>query len=184
MFSDQYPLAIRSIQEQLIPWIEGSQLGEEDKEAIVTELEELIPTLEARAIDKQQLTRLRNCLQDNPVLLWGGVETILSQAEQAGLSETEQQALQRISQRLLRGAAERKLSRNDLEFTMQNCARVREGKQSLEVVTPLTAEQIREFLKRAEQVVERNEIPNEGYEATAAEAFHLLIDAALDVDPK
>ena len=183
-FSDQYPLAIRSIEQQLIPWVQSSQLSAEDKQSIIADLEQLIPALRDRAIDRQQLTRLRNGLQDNPVLLWGGVESILQQAPAAGLSETEQQALKRVSQRLLRAAAERKLSRNDLEFTIQNCARVRDDGQSLEVVSPLSATQIREFLQRAEQVANRNEIPNEPYEKTPAEAFRILIDAALAVEPE
>lgn len=184
MFSDQYPLATRSIEQQLIPWVETSQLSEVDRKAIVGELQRLLPMLEQRTIDKQQLTRLRNCLQDNPVLLWGGIESIQQQAQQSGLTETEQAALERISQRLLRGSADRKLSRNDVEFTIQNCSRVRERGQSLEVLNPLSDEQIREFLQRAEQVVERNGIPNEPYDSSAGEAFRLLIDAALAVEPE
>lgn len=179
MFSDQYPLAVRSINEQLIPWVQTSQLSPGDQAQIVGELQRLLPRLEARSIDKQQLARLHNCLQDNPVLLWGGIESILAQARQAGLTETEQLALQRVTERMMRAAAERKLSRNDLEFTIQNCSKVRQHAQSLEVVSPLTAEQIREFVQRAEQIVDRNGIPNEPYNKTPAEAFHMLIDASL-----
>lgn len=181
MFSDQYPLAVKSINTQLIPWIESSQLSGEDQEQIIAELNTVLKKVEDRAISSQQLTRLRNCLLDNPVLLWGCVDNIIAAAPNAGLSETEQEALARVSQRLLRAAAERKLSRKDLEFTFQSSSRVRKDRQSVEVVGPLTAEQIREYMKRAEQIVDRHEIPNEPYEQTPAEAFHVLIDAALTV---
>lgn len=181
MFSDQYPFAVKSINQQLIPWVETSQLSDQDQRSIVGDLRGLLPKLESRSIDLQQLTRLKNCLQDNPVLLWGGIESIIAQAPGAGLTETEQQALQRISERLLRAAVERKLSRRELEFAIQNCSRVREGAQSLEVISPLTAEQIREFMQRGEQIVERNDVPNEPYDKTPGEAFSLLIDAALNV---
>ncbi|MFK7735958.1 MAG: hypothetical protein AB8B50_08025 [Pirellulaceae bacterium] len=184
MFSDQFPLAKKGIETQLIPWIETSQLSPEDQEAITRDLKSLIPSLENRSLTSRQLTRLRNCLQDNPVLMWGGVEFIVAQAAAAGLTETEQEALKRISQRLLRASAERKLSRNELEFAIQNCSKVRPREQSLEVISPLTAEQIREFMKRAEQIVEQNGVPNEPYEKTAGEAFRILIDASLNVEPE
>ena len=182
MFSDQYPLAERGITVQLIPWIETSQLSVEDKESIIADLNALLPQLRERTINQRQLTRLHNCLQDNPVLLWGCIQAILSQAEQAGLTETEQAALIRISQRLLRAAAERKIGRNDVEYAIQNCAQVRENQQSLQITEQLNAGQIREYMQRAEQLVEQHEIPNESYDRTPGEAFRALLDKALDVE--
>ena len=152
MFSDQYPLATKAIGQQLIPWVETSRLSKGDQESIVAELIGLIPQLENRSIDRQQLTRLKNCLHDNPVLLWGEIELIQAEASGAGLSETELASLQRVCDRLLRAAVERKLSRRDLEYAIQNFSRVRENSQSLEVVTPLTAEQIREFMQRGSRL--------------------------------
>lgn len=180
VFSDQYPLAERGIEQQLIPWVETSQLPLDDRESIVDQLQKLLPKLREREIDKGQLSRLRNCLQDNPILLWGGVESILAQAEGAGLSETEIESLDRITDRLMRMATQRKLGRNDLEFTIQNCCEVRADQLSVEVKNNLTAAQIREFMKRAEQLVEENDVPNEPYDKTPAEAFRILIESALD----
>ncbi len=181
-FSDQYPLAEKGITQQLIPWVESSQLASADKKSIVAQLRALIPKLQEREIDKRQLSRLHNCLQDNPVLLWGGVQSIVAQAPAAGLTETEQIALQRVSQRLLRMATDRKLSRNDIEFTLQNCSRVRDDQAGIEVVSPLSAEQIRGFMQRGEQLVTEHNVPNIAYDKTPAEAFSMLIDAALAVE--
>lgn len=178
-FSDQYPLAEKGITQQLIPWVETSQLAETDRDAIVQELNDLIPMLREESIDKRQLTRLHNCLQDNPVLLWGSIQEIEKQAGNTELTETEQTTLTRVTQRLLRAAAERKLGRNDVEFAIQNCAQVREDGQSLEIVAELNADQIREYMSRAEQLVEQNGIPNEPFEKSAAEAFSFLIESAL-----
>jgi hypothetical protein len=179
MFSDQYPFAEKGIQQQLIPWVETSQLAEADKRSIIRQLGELIPLLQNREIDRQQLTRLHYCLQDNPVLLWGAVQSILAQAPEAGLGPTEQQALERITQRLLRMATDRQLGRSDLEFTMQHLSRVREDQASVEVPQGLTAEQIREFMVRSERLLTENNVPNEPYNLTPAEAFAELIDKAL-----
>lgn len=181
MFRDQHKIARKAIDTQLIPWIETSQLSDGDQASITSQLETLVPTITKEKMNSRQLTRLRNCLQDNPVLLWGGIELIQAQAAEAGLSPTEEETLKRVSDRLLRAAAERKIGRNDVEFTIQQCSVVRPKAQSLDVVTPLTAEQIREFMKRAEDIVEAREIPNEPYDKSASQAFRILLEDALTV---
>lgn len=179
VFSDQYPFAVKGITQQLIPWVETSQLAEADKRSIIQQLEDLVPMLQAREIDRQQLSRLHFCLQDNPILLWGGVQSIVLQAPGAGLSETELSALERITQRLMWLATDRQLGRRDLEFILQNSAQVREDGASLEVKSDLTAEQIRDFMTRAEQLIAKLDAPNEAYDKTPAEGFAILIDKAL-----
>ncbi len=184
MFSDQYPLAEKGISQQLIPWVEESQLAERDKRSIIQQLSALLPKLQSREIERHQLTRLHFCLQDNPVLLWGGVQSILMQArEDADLSQTEKQAIERVSQRLLRMAADRQLSRRDLEFTLQNASHVRDDGANIEVNHDLSADQIREYMTRAEQILAKFDVPNEPYEKTPAEAFAILIDKALNPEP-
>ena len=180
VFNDQYPFAVKGITKQLIPWVATSQLAEADKRAITGQLDALVPILQNHEIDKTQLKRLHNCLQDNPVLLWGAVQSIVLQAPAAGLSDTELISLQRITQRLLKMAAERQLGRLDLEFVLENCSEVRADGASLEAQQNLTAEQIRQFMTRSEQLLAKNEVPNEPYEKTPAEAFAILIEHALN----
>lgn len=180
VFSDQYPYAEKGITKQLIPWVATSQLAEADKRSITQQLNALVPILQNREIDRTQLTRLHFCLQDNPVLLWGAVQSIVLQAPAAGLSDTELISLQRITQRLLKMAAERQLGRLDLEFVLENCSEVRADGASLEAQQNLTAEQIRQFMTRSEQLLAKNEVPNEPYEKTPAEAFAILIEHALN----
>lgn len=188
-FRDQYPLAQRGITQQLIPWVKQSTLAPPDRESIVQQLNEVLPKVQGREINPQQLSRLHNCLQDNPVLLWGVVQEVQRQARQlvgdTGGSELltplEGQALERIEDRLLRAAAERKLSRNDIEFALQSCAVLQPNGAGLEAKPDLTAEQIRQFTARAEQLAQQQQIPNEPYDKTPAEAFALLLKAALEV---
>lgn len=180
VFNDQYPFAVKGITKQLIPWVATSQLAEADKRSITQQLNALVPILEKREIDKKQLVRLHFCLQDNPVLLWGAVQSIVLQAPEAGLSEAEMTSLTRITQRLLRMAADRQLGRRDLEFALQNCAEVRADGASLEARQNLTAAEIRDFMTRSEQLVVKNGVPNEPYDKTPAEAFAILIDHALN----
>ncbi len=181
VFSDQYPLAEKAITKQLIPWVETSQLAKSDKESILSQLRELTPIVAQREISKKQLLRLRNCLQDNPVLLWGGVQSILAQAPTTDLSETELATLTRLERRLMRMAAERKLSRRDLEFTLQEFSDVRADGLSIEVKSNLNAEQIRMFMKRAESLLNSNQVPNEDFDKSPAETFEILVENALEV---
>jgi hypothetical protein len=181
VFSDQYPLAEKAITKQLIPWVETSQLAKSDKQSILNQLHELAPVVAERQISKAQLLRLRNCLQDNPVLLWGGVQSILAQAPTTDLSATELATLTRIERRLMRMAAERKLSRRDLEFTLQEFSDVRADGLSIEVKSDLNAEQIRMFMKRAESLLDSNQISNEDFDKSPAETFEILVENALEV---
>lgn len=178
VFSNQYPLAVKSIEKQLVPWIENSQLELEDKQSIVSQLEELVVQLNAQTIDRKQLGRLRNCLQDNPVLLWGGVQSIQKQAAKAGLTETEIATLDRTCQRLMRMATDRKLGRTDLEFTLQELSTTNRDGTSL-VKNDLSGDQIRSFLKRADNILGRDEVSNEPYPVTPGQAFEILLRAAL-----
>lgn len=98
------------------------------------------------------------------------------------LSETEKDAVQRVSERLLWMAADRQLSRRDLEFTLQNCSKVREDGASIEVKNDLSLEQLRDFMTRAGQLLSSHAVPNEPYDKTPAEAFEILIDKALNED--
>lgn len=180
VFSNQPELAIKAIEKQLIPWVEASQLAPEDKQSIAAQLGELQVQLEAGAFDKNQLLRLRNCLQDNPVLLWGGLQAMEKQAPGTDLTETELDSLIRLNQRLLRMAVERKMGRRDLEFTLQEVSQVQGNGSHLEVRYDLNADQIRSYMNRAENLLSRSDIPHEPYEKTPAEAFALLVEAALE----
>jgi hypothetical protein len=181
VFANQPRLAKTAIEKTLVPWVEGSQLSPADKESIVAQLDSLVGRLEKDEFSKQQLTRLRNCLQDNPVLLWGEIQSIEAQAAGAGLTETEVETLKRVNQRLLRMATERTMGRGDLEFAIQQLSEVGKGRDILEVRSDLTAEQIRLYMSRAENLFVRSKVPNEPFEKTPSQAFEILINDALEV---
>lgn len=97
---------------------------------------------------------------------------------------------------MLRAAADRRIGRNDLEITLQSCAVLAKNQSGLEVKPDLTPTQIREFMTRSEQLLNRVEhivsredqvnnktqSPIEPYEKTPADAFEALIHAALELE--
>ncbi|MCC6511070.1 MAG: hypothetical protein IT423_18355 [Pirellulaceae bacterium] len=180
-FSNQPALAERGITQMLMPWVETSNLSPGYKREIMADLQDTVEKVKSRTLTSRQLSRLKSALEDNPVLLWGNVEGVLAQAESAGLSQVEIDAANRISQRLLHAAAMRKLGRNDLVYTLEGCTHTRKDGEGLEVNTSLTAQQIQEFLGRAERFINGNGVPNEPFEKTVPEVFRGLIDDALTV---
>lgn len=180
-FSDQPALAERGITEQLVPWVESSTLAPADKQAILAELQEVVEKVRSRELTSRQLSRLKNALEDNPVLLWGTIEGVLAQADEAGMSEVEIEAGNRVQQRLLRAAVERKLGRNDLVYFLEGCTHVRSDGQGLEVNSSLTAAQIQEFLNRSERFLDGVKVSKEPYEKSVPEVFQNLIEQALSV---
>jgi len=205
MFADQYKYAEPAITEQLIPYVEQSTLATEDRESILRQLQALLPKIRNKEMTTKQLYRLRNCLTDNPVLLWGVVQSVVSQAKKLsvesgggsdGMTAVELEALDRIERRMLRAAADRKIGRNDLEITLQSCAVLAKNQSGLEVKPDLAPTQIREFMTRSEQLITRVEqianredqvnnkpkSPIEPYEKTPADAFEALIRSALELE--
>ncbi|MGN6543865.1 MAG: hypothetical protein ACTHK7_02365, partial [Aureliella sp.] len=174
-FSDQPALAERGITQQLVPWVESSTLSPADKQAVLVELEDVVEKIRSRQLTSRQLSRLKNALEDNPVLLWGTVEAVIAQADEAGMSEVEIEAGKRIANRLLRSAAERKLGRNDLVYFLEGCTHARADGQGLEVNSPLTAAQIQEFLNRAERFLDGMQVSKEPFKKSVPEVFHDLI---------
>jgi len=70
----------------------------------------------------------------------------------------------------------------DLEIALQTCAVLAQDQSGLEVKPDLTPTQIREFMTRAEQLIKNQNIPNEPFEKTPAEAFEALVRAALELE--
>lgn len=182
LFSDPSAMADKGITQQLLPWVEQSNLPAADKRSILNQLNEVVSLVRSRQLNSRQLNRLKNCLEDNPVLLWGSVNEVQMQATAAGLSEVEVEAAKRTAQRLLRMTRDRQLSRNDLEFILEKCVEQRGGGLGLAVRSPLTAQQIREFSTRGQQLADAAKVSLDAFEQSPAEVFESMLKAAMKVE--
>lgn len=182
MFGDQSVMAKKGITQQLIPWVAQSNLPADEKQSIVNQLHEVVSLVQSEQLTSRQLSRLKNCLEDNPILLWGNVLEILGQAKAAGLSEVETEAAKRTAQRLLRMTNDRQLSRNDLEFVLERCVQQRADALGLAVRSPLTGEQIREFATRGQQLADGKNVSLEPFDKSPSEVFASMLKDALKVE--
>ncbi len=127
------------------------------------------------------MARLKSVLEDNPVLLWGNVEGGYGSRQRrrafgagVGVGTANDTAFAQRSR-----IAEARSKRPRL-YTRELHAFCPDG-EGLEVNDQLTAENIRQFLSRAEKFVNGMQVPNEAFEKSVPEVFRGLIDEALTV---
>lgn len=176
--------AARALKEQLIPWVEQSALEPTDKAAISSELNELARQMEAKELNEGELRRLRFCLTDNPVLMWGFVQAAVGKIQQSTeLTELEKEQASQTADRLLRLVSEAKLTRSALEFTLQTVTLARSDGSGLVVKDNPTTEDLRTFIKRGAQQADGLKASTEAYDKSPAQVFRMMLDAAME-EPK
>lgn len=176
--------AARALREQLIPWVQQSPLEPTDKEAISSELNQLAAQMDAKELNEGELRRLRFCLTDNPVLLWGFVQAAVGKIERSSeLTDIEKEQARLTADRLLRLVAERKLTRSALEFSLQPVTLARSDGSGLVVKDNPTTEDLRMFVKRGAQQADGQQASKDTYEKSPAQVFHMMIESALE-EPK
>lgn len=176
--------AARALREQLIPWVQQSALEPTDKEAISAELNQLAVQMDSKDLNEGELRRLRFCLTDNPVLLWGFVQAAVGKIESSSeLTDIEKEQARLTADRLLRLVAERKLTRSALEFSLQTVTLARSDGSGLVVKDNPTTDDLRTFVKRGAQQADGLQSSKEPYEKSPAQVFHMMIESALE-DPQ
>jgi hypothetical protein len=176
--------AARALREQLIPWVEQSALEPTDKESISSELGELARQMDSKELNEGELRRLRFCLTDNPVLMWGFVQAAVGKIEQSSeLTDLEKEQARLTADRLLRLVEESKLTRSALEFTLQTVTLAKSDRSGLVVKDNPTTDDLRTFMKRGAQQADGLKASTEPYDKSPAQVFHMMIDAAME-EPK
>lgn len=175
-------MAVKALEEQLIPWIEESSFDATDRESIVAQLREIIPQIKSGGLSKRQLARLRIRLSDSPILMWGFVQQVQRQVRTSEMTELEKETADRILERLLRMTADGMLRKNQLETAMQSVASKSRNNDGLEVIENNSIADLRQFVDRSRQLVETAKIPDEPYAKSPAQVFQILIQDALTVE--
>lgn len=178
---NQSETAARALREQLIPWIEQSALEPTDKSAISSELADLATQMDSKSLNEGELRRLRFCLTDNPVLMWGFVQAAVGKIEQSTeLTDLEKEQARLTADRLLRLVSESKLTRSALEFILQTVTLARSDGSGLVVKDNPTTDDLRTFMKRGAEQADGLKSAPEPYEKSPAQVFHMMVEAALE----
>ncbi len=183
--SMQPQLASRALKGQLIPWIKESSLSKEDKDSILERLDEIVTDLDANRLNPEQLRRLSFRLNSNPIFQWGAIEGLQAQARAStDLSETEKDSIDAACDRLMRSVLDGKIAIEQISFVVQRVATTERISQRLNVRDENTANDLREFWRRAESVCDKLEISKDPLNKSPSQVFRIIMDDALNPPPK
>lgn len=177
---NQGPRAARAVREQLIPWVDQSDLSKTDQAAIIDELNDLASKMERGELTSRQLSRLGIRLTDSTILQWGVVEDVLRYLKQTkGFTESEKEDIQKTCDRWLRCASEGKLSMTEMEFAFQGLGLKEPRSGRLSLRKDVTDDQIREFHRRVLGVCEKYNTSTEPFSKSVSQVFHMMMEDGL-----
>jgi hypothetical protein len=174
--------AADTAREAITSGIRESNLDEEEKEAVITQVDRLVERYKSGEITMEQLGRVMEELAQSPLM---GALVMLSidakYIQPSGLTADEKQQAQRTMQRVLRGFLEEKIRQEELEEAMDYVMdRRADGSRTLK--ESVSDDDLRAFLSQLQERADAAEIPDEPFEIDISEEFRQAVDRAL-ADP-
>ncbi|MBU6175962.1 MAG: hypothetical protein KGQ60_19320 [Planctomycetes bacterium] len=180
LMGNQGKRAAMSVHEQLIPWIERSLLGQNDRQVIIDRLETLAKEMEREELTSRQLTRLALRLTESTILQWGVVEQLNQIAQSSDLNAAEKEEFSKACDRWLHCASTGKLNMKDMEFGTQNVCIKEHPSGRLVPREKIDADRLREFMRRITTMCDRFEVPKEEFSKSVSQVFLQVIEEALE----
>lgn len=172
--------AAYAVREQLIPWVDQSDLSNSDQTMIIDELQGLASQMERNELTARQLTRLNARLSDSTVLQWGVVEeTVRRVRASESFTQEEKEDVARTADRWLRCAGEGRLAMTEMEFAYQGCGLKEPKTGRLSLRKDVSDDQIRELHRRMLAICDKYKISKEPYEKSVSQVFHSMIEDGL-----
>jgi len=163
----------------IVSGIRESDLPEEEKQAIIAQVDRVVDQYKSGQISTQQLQRVMQELAESPLMgaiLIYSVE--VQYVQPSGLSDEEKQQARRTLQRVLRGATEEKIRLEELEAAMEHVT-VKRANGQRELKQKVTDDELRAFLAALKKKADEAEIPDEPFEIKISEEFRQAVDRAL-----
>ena len=168
--------------EAIVSGIQESELDEEEKQAVIDQVDRVADLYKSGKITTEQLGRIMEELAQSPLMGTLVVFSIESQyIHPSGLSDEEKQQARRTMQRVCRGVLEEKIQQEELDDAL-DYVMDRHEDGSMEWKGSVNDDQLREFITRLEERADTAEIPDEPFEIRISEQFQLAIDRALTED--
>jgi hypothetical protein len=171
--------AADTAREAIVSGIRESNLDEQEKEAVVVQVDRLVERYKSGDITLEQLGRVMEELAQSPLM---GVLVMVSVDAQyiqpSGLSADEKEQAQRTMQRVLRGFLEEKIRQEELEEAMDFVMDRRED-GSRDMKDSVSDDDLRAFLSQLKERADAAEIPDEPFEVDISEEFGQAVERAL-----
>jgi len=165
--------------EAIVAGIRDSDLEEDEKQAIIAQVDRVVEKYKSGQITTQQLQRVMQELAESPLMGAILIYTVETQYVQpSGLGDEEKQQAQRTLQRVLRGVTERKIRVEELESAMEHVT-VEQANGTRQLKNKISDEELRSFLAELKDKADQAEIPDEPFEIRISEEFRNAIDRAL-----
>lgn len=178
--------AIASIQQQLIPWVDQSELSDADKNRITGRLNELLNQIEREEVSSRQLQRLYHKLSENPVLQWAPLEQAIAAAQgNPDYTDAEREQLQSLSDRMLEATGRGRISINELEFVLQPMTLRNSQSGRLLLKEKVSHNEVMTSVQRGEELLKSRELQDVAVgDVSVGQMFERMIDEALDEELK
>lgn len=165
--------------EAIVSGIRESNLDEQEKEAVIVQVDHLVERYKSGDITMEQLGRVMEELAQSPLM--GALVMVSIDAQYiqpSGLSADEKEQAQRTMQRVLRGFLEEKIRQEELEEDMDYVMdRRADGSRTMK--DSVSDDDLRAFLSQLKERADAAEIPDEPFEVDISEQFRQAVDRAL-----
>lgn len=172
-------MAVTFAQESAIEGVRQSELAEDDKQEIITQINRVAEAYKRGEISNEKMGRVFEKLAEGPLISVGMVYFIEQQyVASSGLSQEEKDQAHRTLERAARGVYEKKIDPQELEQVAEPISRQGADGQ-MELKEQVTDEELRDFLARLQTLVEQREIPDEPFEIDIGDEVRKAVDEAL-----
>ncbi len=171
--------AADTAREAITSGIRESNLDEQEKEAVIAQVDHLVERYKSGEITMEQLGRVMEELAQSPLM--GALVMVSIDAQYiqpSGLNADEKEQAQRTMQRVLRGFLEEKIRQEELEESM-DCVMDRRADGSRAMKDSVSDDDLRAFLSQLKKRADAAEIPDEPFEVDISEEFRQAVDRAL-----
>jgi len=165
--------------EVIVSGVENSEMDEEEKQAIIAQVDRVVDKYQSGEISTEDLGRIMKELGESPLVGAFMIYSIEAKyVAPSGLSDEEKEQARLTLQRVLRGVYEETITPDELEplldpMTIQTPDGNRQLKETV------TDQELRDFLAGCKQKADEAEVPDEPFEVKVSEEFRRAVDRAL-----
>ncbi len=163
--------------------VEKSKLPQEQKQAIIEQIDRLIDDYKEGRITEDHLKHVLQQISESPLLPLGAVMYMEHQyVTPSGLTPAEKEKAKLTLQRLARGVFEEKIPEQAIQQIVLPLSEVDED-GDMDLKDTVTDEELRQFLQMAQDKVEEAGISQEPFVVNIADEIRKAIDNALQEPP-